>query len=248
MATHATPAFDEMDPHHELPHGHVIVRVSTLVGVLLVLLVFTVLTVASARAEIWATEKFGVPIPQLINVLGVLTIALIKSILVAMYFMQLRYDNLLNTIVLLFCLFAFVLFLFFSMVDLGNRGLIYPFKSGEIQRGGLGIDTTVKDADGRIIRGVNTENKNITRWARERRIAEIATLSAEGKLTPPLAIGETPEMRWAKEAAEAHHGHAKHEILVSTGNRSLPPTPGPTPGLYDPAPAGGHGASQHGGH
>src|SRR5215470_7187855 len=120
MAVHPSQTgYDDTDPHHDLPsHGHVIIRPRTLVAVLAALLTFTVLTVFCSRAEVWAAHKFHVEIPQLVNVLIALSIAVVKSILVAMFFMQLKYDAPLNAIIFLFCLFAFTLFLFFSMTDL----------------------------------------------------------------------------------------------------------------------------------
>jgi len=57
-----------------------------------------------------------------VNVLIALSIAVVKSILVAMFFMQLKYDNPLHSIIFLFCLFALALFLFFAMTDLGAGG------------------------------------------------------------------------------------------------------------------------------
>ena len=57
-------SFDELDPHGEHHHAHVIVRMSTLVGVLVVLLLLTVLTVGQYWAEAWVGETFGISIPQ----------------------------------------------------------------------------------------------------------------------------------------------------------------------------------------
>lgn len=252
MAAHAHPTapLDQMDPHHDIAHhGHVIISPRTLVSVLLALLFFTLITVGASRAEIWFDHTFGVPVPQIVNVLIALSIAVVKTVLVAMFFMQLRYDNPLNSLVLLFCLFAFALFLFFSMTDLGTRGILYPYKSGEIQQGGMGGDMQVKDAQGNVRSGINTGTSGIVAWAKQRRIEQIAELNQQGKLTPPLAVGETPEQRLEKEAEEEHAKHGgghKHEVAESTANRSVPATPGPTPGLYEPAAAGGHAASAKG--
>jgi cytochrome c oxidase subunit IV len=244
MAAHAHPTapLDQMDPHHEIEHhGHVIIRPRTLIAVLVALLFFTVLTVAFAQAEIWFTHAFGVAIPQLVNVAIALSIAVVKTLLVGMFFMQLRYDNPLNSLVMLFCLFAFALFLFFSMTDLGTRGILYPYKAGEIQRGGLGG----------ALSGVDTGTMGIVAYAKHRRIEQIAELNQQGKLAPPLAVGEEPLDRWAKEAAAEHAAHGgahKHEPEGSTANRSIPPTPGPTPGLYEPNTETSHGGAPAHGH
>jgi caa(3)-type oxidase subunit IV len=132
------PAQD--DPHGDLEghHGHVILPVSTLLAVLVILLFFTILTVAASRAEVWIAATFHVDIPQWVNVSIALSIAVIKSALVAMFFMQLKYDSAVNTLVFLFCLFAFALFLFSTMTDLHARSIVYPYKAGEHIRGGTG--------------------------------------------------------------------------------------------------------------
>ncbi len=142
MSTNAHAHDPELaDPHgftggHE---GHVILRTSTLVTVLMILLFFTVLTVAASRAETWASAYFNITIPQWVNVAVVLSIAVVKSAFVALFFMQLKYDNPLNGLVFLFCLFALGLFLFFSMTDLGTRAAVYPEKAGEFIVGGTGL-------------------------------------------------------------------------------------------------------------
>ncbi len=128
----------DLDPHHEVHTHHVIIPVRVLTTVLLVLLGFTVLTVFCSRAEIWATNTFDVHIPQLVNVLIALSIAVVKSTLVAMYFMQLKYDNPLHALVFGFCLFALGLFLFFSLTDLGTRGVVFQYKQDANVVGGTG--------------------------------------------------------------------------------------------------------------
>ena len=240
MAAHAhTPeAFDPDDPHHLIAHhGHVIVRPRTLVAVLTVLLVFTVTTVFCSRFEVWFAHKFDVDIPQIVNVLICLSIAVVKSILVAMFFMQLKYDNPLHTIIFLFCLFALALFLFFSMTDLGTRAAVYAFKSGEIQQGGLGIDTQVKDQHGAVLRGVDTGQDGIVKWAKQRRIMQIDDQQGQGLLQPPLAPGETAEARWEFEAEVFHAAHGvqpKKAPTASTASLQVAPPPGPTPDLFTP--------------
>ena len=235
---HAAQAFDPDDPHHEIEHhGHVIIRPRTLVAVLLALLVFTVTTVFCSRFEVWFAHKFDVDIPQIVNVLICLSIAVVKSILVAMFFMQLKYDNPLHTIIFLFCLFALSLFLFFSMTDLGTRAIVYPFKSGEIQQGGLGVNTT--DEHSSLVKNVDTGQDGIVAFAKKRRLKEIDDLQAQGKLQPPLDLvhGETAEARWEFEAGVFHAAHGvqpKKPPTASTASLHVTPQPGPTPDLYTP--------------
>lgn len=234
-APHAA-AFDPLDPHHEGEghgHGHVIVSGTMLKLVLTILLVFTVLTVAASQGEKWIAATFDVVIPQWVNVVVAMSIAVVKSVFVAMYFMQLRYDKGLNTIIFLFCLFAFTLFLGFAMGDLHSRDAIDPLKSGTIVRGGTGgLQRGSGDAREDITIPItqHVRAKYMARWGPE---------------------------EFARREAIAHGGHADHHGPnedLSTASRSRPRV-GPTPGLFDEgdhaaphgpasapahAPAGGH--------
>jgi cytochrome c oxidase subunit 4 len=241
----ATEPLDQTDPHHELGHhGHVIVRPRTLVAVLAALLAFTVMTVFASRAEIWAAETFHVKIPNMVNVGIVLSIAAVKSLLVALFFMQLKYDNPLNAIVFLFCLFAFSLFLFFSMTDLSSRGVVYSYKAGEIQVGGLGINSAVRDQSGGLVRGVDTQNKPIAVWARERRIEKIGELAAMQKID---LAGKTPDERYWEEWEVFNHrpAHPSARPAHSDASHSAPKS-GLTPGLFEPATGGTEPTGSHG--
>jgi caa(3)-type oxidase subunit IV len=251
MAAHAQSpvTYDDADPHHESAHhGHVIIRPRTLVAVLAVLLVFTILTVFCSRFEVWAAHKFQVDIPQLVNVAICLSIAVVKSALVALFFMQLKYDTKLNMTIFISCLFAFSLFLFFSMTDLGTRAAVYSYKAGEIQPGGQGIDTQVKEGE-KVVRGIDTGQKGIVAWARQRRIDQIGELQSQGLLQPALAPGETAEARWEHEASILRHTEHDTGPAVSTANRQVKPAPGPTPDLYKrDAELNQEGGEGHGGH
>jgi len=219
---------DQLDPHHELLHehgDHVILRMSTLASVLGALLFFTVLTVGQARAEIWANETFHIHIPQIINALIVLTIAVIKASLVALFFMQLKYDSPLNGVVFVFCIVAVGLFLGFSMIDLGTRNAIQDYKAGEIQQGGLGI--SVPDR-------VNTENKPITEWSRLARIQHIVDQAEKGEIKLDGLSAE--QYYWQVDRPRFVHEHVSHEPVRSTAQQSRPPEP-LGPALFEPEPA-----------
>jgi len=156
-----TAEFDELDPHgfeKGHAHSHFIVGTFTLRTVLIALLALTALTIGLAQFEIWIQGFLDIHLPWWVNVIGAMTIAVIKSFLVMAFFMQLRYDNPLNTILMLFCFFALALFLFFTGLDLFSRNRIYEFKAGPIVAGGTGT-------------GVNKEGKPIVTAARERAIA-----------------------------------------------------------------------------
>lgn len=129
-------------------HGHTIVSSSTLLVVLLALVGLTLLTVVASFVERFVIETFHVQpeIATIINVSVALAIAAVKTTLVVMFFMQLKYDSPLNTMIFLFCLGTVALFLGFTMLDLGNRGTIDQFKGRYVQPGGLGFElNTVKD-------------------------------------------------------------------------------------------------------
>jgi cytochrome c oxidase subunit 4 len=223
---------DSMDPHHEGHHEHVIVRSITLISVLAVLLFFTLLTVGQAQGELFFSSQFGIKFPPMFNVVVVMAIAVVKASIVALYFMQLRYDNPLNSIIFLFCLFAVGLFLSFTMIDLGNRGIVTPVKDGEIQSGGLGIEVPGKVATG---------TTPIAVWAKANRIQRIGELAAEGRLTLQGGTAES-HYEWEKALfSHAHHGHDDHAAALSTPNMSVPPKP-QGPALFE-AP---HGNDDHG--
>ena len=147
-------AYDPSDPHgfhEEGHHGHVIVPWQILLGVLLALLAFTVLTVFQAQFEKYAAHEWGWQIPGWVNVVLAMGIACIKGTLVVMYFMQLRYDKGLNVILLLFTLFAVWLFIMFTAIDLNNRGHITDWRAGEITSGGTGVGVRREGVTGPLI-------------------------------------------------------------------------------------------------
>lgn len=139
MTSHTESHAEHFDAHGHKDHGHVIVSVATLRLVLTALLFFTLLTVGAAKAELWIAETFHVVIPQAINVLVALSIATVKTILVVTFFMQLKYDNPLNTMIFVFTILTVAFFLGFTTLDLGNRGTLDRTKSVYIKPGGTGI-------------------------------------------------------------------------------------------------------------
>jgi caa(3)-type oxidase subunit IV len=124
------------DSHHH--HGHTIVPPSTLLAVLMALLALTVLTWGASQVETFVATMFNVVLPDWVNVFVALSIAVIKTTLVVMFFMQLRYDNPLNTMVFLFTMVTVLFFLGFTMIDLGTRGTVDRFKAAYVVDGGTG--------------------------------------------------------------------------------------------------------------
>lgn len=145
MAHHAHPPHGHAGHGIESPgaaeahsHAHTVVPMRVLVLVLVALLGFTFLTVLAANIEQWVSATFQVVIPQWVNVAVALSIAVVKSVLVASFFMALRYDNPTNALVAFFTIITLAFFLGFTMIDLGNRDAIYANKGRYIAQGGTG--------------------------------------------------------------------------------------------------------------
>ena len=144
--TPTTAGYDWEDPHHfhhgddaqdHSKHAHALPW-QLLFAILIVLLALTALTVASAQAETWLIG-LGVHISHFWNVVIAMAIALVKASLVCMYFMHLKHDNPLNTMILLTTVFVFGLFLLFTGIEIYERDAINPFKAPEIRAGGTGV-------------------------------------------------------------------------------------------------------------
>ena len=108
MAHSPVHASHAMGSHRSPAHGaHVhVMPLSTLFGIFAALIVFTITTVVISKFHLGAWE---VPIT--------LAIATTKAILVAVYFMHLRYDNPFNAMIFCFSLFFVGLFLGGSLMD-----------------------------------------------------------------------------------------------------------------------------------
>lgn len=211
------PEYDPMDPHgfHSgETHGHHIVSLRMLVTVLVLLFIFTFLTVASSRAEVWVAETFDVEIPQSVNVLVAMSIATIKGVLVALFFMQLLYDKTLNAVIFCFCLMGFALFLGFTALDAAHRGRIDPVKQNAIVVGGIGNVSRPKlDAEG---------NQVYDEYGRKvMETVPANTPIAEFAKNPEVAISRLGEKRYEKLVAKHEAEHA-HHAETSTEEQSRP--------------------------
>lgn len=206
-------AYNPADPHgdHEDGHhGHVIVSWQILVGVLLALLAFTVLTVFQAQFEKFAALHWGWHIPGWVNIVLAMGIAAVKGTLVVMYFMQLRYDKGVNVVLLLFTLFAVWLFIMLTAIDLAGRGHITEWRAGEITAGGT-------------LSGFGAGGNAAARGRKD----------LEGVTNTPiyLAVRSNYIAEHGLEAYEAHkHDHDKGDSL-STAHASRSRS-GLTPGLF----------------
>jgi cytochrome c oxidase subunit 4 len=94
-------------------HGHDegghIVSLKLLAGILMALLVLTVITVAVSRVDLGE-----------LNVWVALGVATVKAALVALFFMHLRWDSLLNSVILIVSMVFVALFLIMSIADSTN--------------------------------------------------------------------------------------------------------------------------------
>ncbi|MGP1347377.1 MAG: cytochrome C oxidase subunit IV family protein [Phycisphaerales bacterium] len=132
--THIAPGDDPLtegkvweDPHHEHDHDHHhVIPFWPMFNTFIALLGLTVVTV-------WAS---GIPVSEFWHLFIALFIAVIKAALVCGYFMHLKYDKPLNSIVLLSSIFGVILFIGFSMLDLNARGWDDHRVRGEIHTGG----------------------------------------------------------------------------------------------------------------
>jgi cytochrome c oxidase subunit 4 len=227
MANHSTKpaAFDELDPHHTGAHtSHVIIGPALLRGVLGVLLLLTVLTVTFARLEVWASDYFGIALPHWINVVGAMSIAIVKALLVMAFFMQLKYDNPINTFVMFVTFGALAIFIAFTGMDLFNRDKVYHWKKPQIVAGGLGGslwpigDRPIVTSSGEPI-AVAARNRYRALLA-ERIQSEHPEL--EGDALEKAVDARFEEVRLASESHAAHGHGIAHEDIANTPNRSRP--------------------------
>ncbi len=238
-------------------HEHFIADWKMQIGILALLLFFTALTVGFYNLESWIETSFEVVLPKWVNIAGAMSIATVKAILVAAFFMQLKYDKALNTFVLLFCLFCVSLFLTFSMIDLGSRDWVVDFKAESLKVGGTGLGLNSAPADEEFAVSlspkVNTAGLNLVQFAR---------LHGNDKEHGLLYYRENDDEAtfWAhfydghahhRDALDEHNffeqlGFGHHEP-TSNSNESHPKH-GLTPGLYsdvDPKEAS-HSTESHG--
>ncbi|MBO6513756.1 MAG: cytochrome C oxidase subunit IV family protein [Phycisphaerales bacterium] len=227
MSNHDTTA------HEEHAHGHPVVSWQMQLGVLLVLLFFTFTTVLFYNMESWVEHAFDIHLPGWVNIIGAMSIATVKALLVCMYFMGLRYDKALNTFALLFCLFCVALFLAFSMIDLQTRDRVDPWKKGEITLGGTGkaLDAVGIDEDFSISPApkINTQGMSIVEFRRQEKLEEKGSEKAFWKY---YYKKHTDHRHPADESNYfAKLGYDHHEALPDANNAV--PRAGLTPGLFD---------------
>lgn len=118
---HETLASEEGPTHHHVTPFWPM----TIVFAALILL--TIITALTAHY---------IDLPGTGNLILALFLASFKTFLVAAWFMHLRYDTKMNTVVVCGTLFGVVLFLGLTMIDLGSRDVTDRVQQGEIVPGG----------------------------------------------------------------------------------------------------------------
>lgn len=228
--SHANPAahhFDELDPHGSGQHAHhALVGPFQLRLVLVVLLFFTAATVGFAQLEVFVEGIIGTSLPWWVNVAGAMSIAVIKSLLVMAIFMQLKYDNPMNSIIMCFTFAALAVFIAFTGIDLFGRAAVDAYKGPAITAGGT--DKLVEKSAERM------KAQLIDKYGAEKGAEMYAELDREfshGHTGHPAPEGNTPNytrprtglsgaLSAAPPAAQGHgagHGPATH-----TGQESNP--------------------------
>lgn len=97
--------------HSREQHGHHIIPSKTLVAVFGTLVLLTIITVASAQLDLGA-----------LNVPIALLLATTKTVLVVSFFMALKYDNRVNTMVFFVGVIFVAVFVVFTLFDTAFRG------------------------------------------------------------------------------------------------------------------------------
>lgn len=137
-----SPEFAGFDPHETLStdeyrHFHVhLTPLKPMTIVFALLLFFTALTVWTSNVHGVQVGNTWIEFSGTIHVLIAMGIAIAKALLVAAFFMHLKYDKPMNTIVVSATLFGVVLFIGLSMLDLRSRALVDPIQGPEIKAGG----------------------------------------------------------------------------------------------------------------
>lgn len=90
---------------------HTVIPTKTYVNILLILLVLTVITVAAAQFHL----------PHVLAVILAIAIASVKAVLVAAYFMHMKYDDKLYAAILCSAVFFLILLFAFSWGDFVTR-------------------------------------------------------------------------------------------------------------------------------
>lgn len=111
-SSHAAASHGHGQPH---PAGEHISSMGTYLTIFSLLLILTVLTFAVSYAEL----------PGNWSIIAALGVATVKAVLVAGWFMHLKYDTRFNLLVFLSAFWFMTVFFGFTLTDLGSRGALF---------------------------------------------------------------------------------------------------------------------------
>ncbi len=146
-----------LDEAHEGGHEHH-TPLGTMTWVFVILLFLTALTVWTSNIHEIVIGHSVIEIGPTPHIIMAMVIAVIKATLVAAYFMHLKYDKPMNTVVVGATMFGVLLFIGLTLADLAARGSIDRQELAPIVVGG----NKHLDADGNRVDGAG-----VTQAARE---------------------------------------------------------------------------------
>lgn len=133
---------DTVDPHETLSkdeahaaHVHV-TPFWPMFWVFAVLLALTALTVWSSNIHGFWIGNTHIEFGATLHILIAMSIAIVKALLVAMYFMHLKYDQPMNTAVVGATVFAVILFIGLTLGDSATRAVMDPMQHQKVKEGG----------------------------------------------------------------------------------------------------------------
>jgi cytochrome c oxidase subunit IV len=211
---------------HDDHGGHFIVPIWILRATLGALLFFTLLTVGVAQAEVWIADVFHIKLPGLLNVIVAMSIASVKTLIVVMFFMQLRWDSPLNTMVFVFTIITVIFFLGFTAIDLGGRGTLDRRKAHYVVAGGTGV--TGELIKGTVMDGMPANTPIVT--------AAVISAKQKGKFDPKKMAHEESRLQGLTDAGYL----AELPDFGSSSTRSRPVKGVTIPGLPGFKPAKDH--------
>jgi cytochrome c oxidase subunit IV len=146
---------DTVDPHETLSkdeahsaHVHV-TPYWPMFWVFMILLALTALTVWSSNVHGFWIGNTEIVLGGTAHILIAMTIAVVKALLVAMYFMHLKYDQPMNTVVAGATVFAVIMFIGLTLADSATRGVMDPMEHKKVIEGG----DSHRAADGTFVKG-----------------------------------------------------------------------------------------------
>jgi len=119
--------------------------------VFMILLVLTALTVWTSNIKVIPFGNTPIEFGATPHIIMALIIAIVKAVLVGAYFMHLKYDKPMNTVVMGATIFAVILFIGLTLADLDARRLNDSVDMQVIVKGG---DVHIDPATGQRVKGL----------------------------------------------------------------------------------------------